>query len=136
MRQKYIIVIAGLVLVLCGLFVVYKNENFRKEEGLVFSNKQKCNSYKDSLSKKFLSPENTFTGTIRELEEVWFSKKLNSCLYSVEETTHINNRIIQTLIIYDYFSSKELDRYEFDASNASSTLNNLKKFEDKLKELE
>lgn len=119
--KKYIIigVIFVLVLISYGLFSYTKNSNVRKEaeivkrdEELAFNNKQKCASYLDDINKKLAASNEAGKGWDSSfmLEEVWFSKSQNSCLYSVRASivTGKDGKAFTSYQIWDYLTSKQI----------------------------
>ena len=126
--KKYITVgiIFVLVLISYGLFSYTKNSNIikvaeatKKEEELAFTNKQKCASYLDDINKKLAASNEAGKSWDSSfmLEEVWFSKSQNSCLYSVRASmvTGKDGKTFTSYQIWDYLTSKQIPYFGKDS---------------------
>jgi hypothetical protein len=119
MKRKYIFWVTILLLVFLAdfLFLCQYNKtlltgSFHQKEEDLFKNKQKCFAYIDKIninleeSNKVLSK----SGIISTLEEVWFSKIENSCLFSTKvliiDKNKENSKI--TYSIYNFLQSKRI----------------------------
>ena len=121
MKQKYVVlVVIGLIMILYASTIVYQNskhkkeqEVAKKEEELAFSNKQKCASYLEDINRK-ISYSNKNGKALQGVsmsftfEEVWFSQKNNSCLYSLRSDVTVDgsDKIITSYQIWDYLTGK------------------------------
>ncbi len=125
MKQKYIFIgiILMLALVLYGTFSVYqsnlilKEKELIKEEEMSFQNKQKCASYLNDIKKDLIkrngTDKNLGINFYWSVEEVWFSKNKNSCLYTTK-TEIVLNKDGTTGIVYvinDYLTNLEIENF-------------------------
>jgi len=104
-------------------------------ENISFAQKQECAQYRSIIEAK-LKDEYEWSDeegeAYAELDEIWYSQNLDSCLYSFKQTTFApkDTLVAKGYSIYDYTSNKNL----FGATDANNS-NALKLFEAKKLEL-
>lgn len=135
--KKYIPILLSTSLLLSACSIDWNN----KKDNL-FEKKQECAKYRDEMLKDAISvnEESLAKASMAwheynlEIEEIFYSKKYNSCLYQLStyklnwiKIPDISEKQLLSKSIYDYFSKKEI----------INTLDNHseEEFDKKLKEL-
>ena len=113
-QNTLLLAIIALTLILIVPVVSSGVRSNKKEqaEKFAFEKKKECASYLDEINKK-IPKGGKLEGTtiIHELDEVWYSPTLNSCLYSIKSTISATDSSFETIpvyVIYDYLTNKEV----------------------------
>ncbi|EKE06294.1 MAG: hypothetical protein ACD_19C00020G0004 [uncultured bacterium] len=98
-----------------------------------FNKKKECTTYKEKILEDYqaATEDGVYSSVVNK---IFYSPKLNSCMFATTEKIGVRESAVTNLQIYDYFSNSI---YYLESYNTSTNLRELNlKFENKIKELE
>lgn len=134
-NTKYVVL--GFIAIIAILLVsnYIKSENSKKAEQLAFEKKKECASYLGGINKKIPRNSGVPEAPIEnQLDEIWYSPVLNSCLYSVKSIITPSDSNIKPITVYairDYLTNKEVPlSFDFnDTGTDDSMADHFRRFE-------
>ncbi len=93
------IVLFSVIILLIGLLIgqYFANKPVNETQSDYFAKNQECSKYKDSVETKLneanVSVAETSIQTFNSLDKIFYSPKVNSCLYVATETMYVDGKI-------------------------------------------
>jgi hypothetical protein len=130
MLQKYLI-IAGLI-ILAGAGCTVPNKNTPTKSADYFEKKVKCATYKDKITEDHQIIEKGYSNFVNK---IFYSPKLDSCLFTFTERAKLGDRWQTTLYINDFLTNSTYYSESYDSLDTNVNEKH-RKFDIKVLELE